>query len=78
MNPQNLKKLLDDLHKQKLTPHQAMAKLETLPYEDLEFAKVDHHMVHALNPDPALVPGCRSHTPLGTIGDELIGDATDR
>ena len=43
MNPQNLKKLLDDLHKQKLTPHQAMAKLETLPYEDLEFAKVDHH-----------------------------------
>jgi pyridinium-3,5-biscarboxylic acid mononucleotide synthase len=43
MNPENLKKMLDDLHKQKLTPQQAMKKLETLPYENLEFAKVDHH-----------------------------------
>jgi pyridinium-3,5-biscarboxylic acid mononucleotide synthase len=43
MNPQNLKKLLDDLHKQKLTPSQAMKKLETLPYENLDFAKIDHH-----------------------------------
>lgn len=43
MNPKNLKKMLDDLHKQKLTPQQAMKKLETLPYENLEFAKVDHH-----------------------------------
>ncbi|MBT5549444.1 MAG: nickel pincer cofactor biosynthesis protein LarB [Nitrospina sp.] len=43
MNPQNLKKLLDDLHKHKTTPQQAMKKLETLPYENLDFAKVDHH-----------------------------------
>ncbi|MBT3922115.1 MAG: nickel pincer cofactor biosynthesis protein LarB [Nitrospina sp.] len=43
MNPQNLKKLLEDLHKQKFTPQQALKKLKTLPYENLEFAKVDHH-----------------------------------
>lgn len=43
MKPENLKILLDDLHKQKLTPIQAIAKLENLPYEDMGFAKVDHH-----------------------------------
>jgi pyridinium-3,5-biscarboxylic acid mononucleotide synthase len=43
MNPKNLKKILDDLHKQKLTPQQAIEKFATLPYENLEFAKVDHH-----------------------------------
>ncbi len=43
MNPKDLKKLLNDLHKQKLTPQQAIKKLEILPFEDLEFAKIDHH-----------------------------------
>ncbi len=43
MNSKDLKKLLNDLHKQKLTPHQAIKKLETLPFEDMGFAKVDHH-----------------------------------
>jgi hypothetical protein len=43
MKSENLKILLDDLHKQKLTPIQAFAKLEKLPYEDMGFAKVDHH-----------------------------------
>ena len=43
MNPKDLQKLLDDLHDQKLDPQQAMKKLETLPFENLDFAKVDHH-----------------------------------
>ncbi|MBC8285255.1 MAG: nickel pincer cofactor biosynthesis protein LarB [Nitrospinae bacterium] len=43
MNPNDLEKLLTNLHDQKLTPQQAMKKLETLPFEDLGFAKVDHH-----------------------------------
>lgn len=43
MNPTDLEKLLTNLHDQKLTPQQAIKKLETLPFEDLDFAKVDHH-----------------------------------
>ena len=43
MNRRDLKKILDDLHHQKLTPQQAIKKLETLPYENLKFARVDHH-----------------------------------
>jgi len=43
MNRRDLKKILDDLHHQILTPQQAIKKLEILPYENLEFARVDHH-----------------------------------
>ena len=43
MTPEKLEKLLDDLHRQKLNPQQALKKLEHLPYENLGFAKVDHH-----------------------------------
>lgn len=43
MNPKDLEKLLNDLHNQKLDPKQVMKKLETLPFENLDFAKVDHH-----------------------------------
>lgn len=43
MNPKDLEKILNNLHNQKLTPQEAMKKLETLPFENLGFAKVDHH-----------------------------------
>ena len=43
MNIPDLEKLLTRLHDQKLTPQQAMKKLEILPFENLDFAKVDHH-----------------------------------
>jgi len=43
MNPKDLEKILSNLHNQKLTPQQAMKKLETLPFENLGFAKIDHH-----------------------------------
>ena len=43
MNPKDLKSLLEALHNQKITPRQAMKQLENLPYQDLGFAKVDHH-----------------------------------
>ena len=43
MNARDLKKILNDLHEQKLTPQQAIKKLTVLPYENLGFARVDHH-----------------------------------
>ncbi|MFC2165016.1 nickel pincer cofactor biosynthesis protein LarB [Acidobacteriota bacterium] len=42
MNEQ-LEKLLKDVQKGKLTPKQAMEILKDLPYQDLSFAKIDHH-----------------------------------
>ena len=45
MEISDLEKLLTSLHDQKVTPKQAMKKLETLPFENLDFAKVDHHRI---------------------------------
>jgi len=37
-----LTEILENLYQQKLTPEQALQKLNGFPYEDLDFAKVDH------------------------------------
>ena len=43
MNEDSLKKLLNGLHKGKITPEKALVQLKKLPYEDLGFARIDHH-----------------------------------
>ena len=43
MDPQVLERLLFDVRSGALTPHQALDRLRDLPFEDLGFAKVDHH-----------------------------------
>tara|TARA_B100000686_G_C16784812_1_gene974497 strand:+ start:194 stop:958 length:765 start_codon:yes stop_codon:yes gene_type:complete len=43
MNQDKLKKLLTDLYKNKLSPDFAIKQLQTFPYENIEFAKIDHH-----------------------------------
>jgi NCAIR mutase (PurE)-related protein len=43
MDPRELRKLLEDVQKQKLSPDAAMEQLRHLPFEDLGYAHVDHH-----------------------------------
>lgn len=43
MKRDELKKILTDLYHQKKTPAQGLEMLKTLPYENLEFARIDHH-----------------------------------
>ena len=43
MNQNELKKLLTDLSANKLSPTDAMKQLQNLPYENIDFAKIDHH-----------------------------------
>ena len=43
MNKTALQKLLSDLYNHKIEPKEATKRLSNLPYEDLDFAKVDHH-----------------------------------
>ena len=38
-----LKKILQDLYDRKIQPNDVVKKLSTLPYENLDFAKIDHH-----------------------------------
>jgi NCAIR mutase (PurE)-related protein len=43
MNPEVLRGLLTALQQGKVTPDEALQRLTHLPFEDLEFAKIDHH-----------------------------------
>ena len=43
MNPSALRKLFDQVKEKQLSPDEAVDRLRHLPFEDLGFAKVDHH-----------------------------------
>jgi NCAIR mutase (PurE)-related protein len=43
MDPKDLRELLENVRQGALTPEAAETRLKSLPYEDLGFAKVDHH-----------------------------------
>jgi len=43
LNAESIRKLFDEVRKGKLTPDEGVARLRHLPFEDLGFAKVDHH-----------------------------------
>jgi NCAIR mutase (PurE)-related protein len=43
MNPKKIEKILSKLNKGQITVSEALESLRTLPYEDLHFAKLDHH-----------------------------------
>ncbi len=43
MDPRDLRTLLEEVREGRLTPDQAAERLKSLPFEDLGFAKLDHH-----------------------------------
>lgn len=43
VNAESIRRLFDDVRAGKLTPDDAVSRLRHLPFEDLGFAKVDHH-----------------------------------
>src|SRR5512135_3496115 len=43
MNPSALRQLFTRVRSKELTPDEALARLRHLPFEDLGFAKIDHH-----------------------------------
>jgi len=43
MNRESLIQLIQDLYDKKIQPKEAYERLKNLPYEDLDFARIDHH-----------------------------------
>lgn len=43
MNQDNIRKLLNQVHEKELTPDEAFDYLKNLPYENINFAQIDHH-----------------------------------
>ncbi|HEY1677011.1 MAG TPA: nickel pincer cofactor biosynthesis protein LarB [Candidatus Sulfotelmatobacter sp.] len=45
MNAESIRKLFEQVRKGKITPDEGVSRLRHLPFEDIGFAKVDHHRV---------------------------------
>jgi NCAIR mutase (PurE)-related protein len=43
VNPESIRRLFDQVRRGELTPDDAVNRLRHLPFEDLGFAKIDHH-----------------------------------
>src|SRR5581483_6436238 len=58
MTPEALRKLLQQVRRGTLSPEDAVERLRHLPFEDLGFAKVDHHRaLRAGAPEVVFGPG---------------------
>ena len=66
MNPKLIKQILEDIKSGVLSTEAGLAKLRHLPYEDLGFAKVDHHR-HLRQGFPEVIY-CRGKTPQEVVG----------
>lgn len=65
MNPERLKKLLRKLREGRLTPDEAFSQIKTLPYEDIDFARIDHH--RSIRTGIPEVIFCEGKTPLQLV-----------
>ena len=55
---EHIRQLFDAVRRKKLSPDEAVSRLRHLPFEDLDFAKVDHHRVlRAGMPEVVLAQG---------------------
>ena len=62
LNSESIRRLLEQVRKGKLSPDDAVEKLRHLPFEDLGFAKVDHHRhLRVGMPEVIFSPGKTPH-----------------
>lgn len=62
LNSETIRRLLEQVRKGKLSPDDAVEKLRHLPFEDLGFAKVDHHRhLRVGMPEVIFSPGKTPH-----------------
>ncbi|MBI3581047.1 MAG: nickel pincer cofactor biosynthesis protein LarB [Nitrospinae bacterium] len=72
MDRKNLAKLLAAVRKGEISPDKASEKIGSTGYEDIVFAKVDHHRQHRLGfPEVIYAPG-KTPRQVGTIAKKLL------
>jgi NCAIR mutase (PurE)-related protein len=72
MDPRALKDLLAAVREGSVSPEQAARRLETLPYEDLGFAKVDHHRALRRGFPEAIFGAGKTAEQVGAIVDRIL------
>jgi pyridinium-3,5-biscarboxylic acid mononucleotide synthase len=68
MTPQKLLELLEKVREGSLTPEQGLEKLKHLPFEDLGYARVDHHRALRQGfPEVIFAPGKKPEQVVGIV-----------
>ncbi len=73
MDPETLKSLLHSVKRGELTPEEAASRLATLPFEDLGFAKVDHHRALRRGFPEAVFGAGKTPDQIAAIVDRIAG-----
>jgi len=71
MNADQIKKLFQDVKRGKLSPDEAVQQLQHLPFEDLGFAKVDHHRAVRVGMPEVIFSQGKTPTQVATIFERL-------
>jgi len=71
VNPRDLQDLLRRVRDGLLSPEEAAERLKDLPYEDLEFAKVDHHRALRRGFPEVVYGGGKTKQQIATIVDRI-------
>jgi NCAIR mutase (PurE)-related protein len=77
MKRDELKNVLTDLYRKKLTPTEGLEVLKNLPYENLEFARLDHHRHLRTGQPEAIFSQGKSPDQLIAIIKKMISAKTD-
>src|SRR4051795_6345136 len=71
MNADQIKRLFQQVKQGKLTPDEAVQQLQHLPFEDLGFAKVDHHRAVRVGMPEVIFSQGKTPTQVATIFETL-------
>lgn len=73
MDPKDLRELLQKVREGALSPEAAAERLKSLPYEDLGFAKVDHHRALRRGFPEAIFGAGKTPDQIAAIADRIAG-----
>jgi NCAIR mutase (PurE)-related protein len=77
MKAEELKKLFQEVKRGKLSPDEAVQKLRHLPFEDLGFAKVDHHRAVRVGMPEVIFSLGKTASQVATIFERLASKKTN-
>lgn len=74
MNEQKIKSLIDKISSGEVTQDEALSLLRTLPYEDIDFACIDHHRPIRTGQPEVIYSQGKSNTQVKEIAEKLSAD----
>jgi NCAIR mutase (PurE)-related protein len=77
VNPDALRSLLTQIRDGAVTPEEGMARLTSLPYEDLGFAKIDHHREMRTGMPEVIYAAGKTDEQVVAIFDRMAQSGTD-